>query len=308
MSTNKISKLSGLGPGYRFARFLPALVLLGFILPGAPVSSQVPPPPPTTTPPVVFTKQGVTPGLVITENESLKMNMTIKVMMGSVPAGQFSMSEDDEKDKLIKVLKADTKGAPMEVEVNYRKSSSVSVEQGQRKVGTRPTQGKTYVVTSDGSVRYAAGQTPPPAEEAQAVKKDFANMGKSFIIDELAGKSFTEGQKVPELEAVLRRYAGSDDEVKVSDGEVIFKGTRACGGETCGVFGVAMKMAGVFEESLRMEVPLSGEIVVRVNGAWPVKLALSGPIKVSGGKEVEGRKMVLTGGGQMNIGYSYTYK
>ncbi len=259
---------------------------------------------------VTFTEKKLQPGAVRTESSRMKMNLNLAVSVGGVQLGTFKQTEAEVTRKLEKVL-AVKGGVPNEISVTYKKAIKVKTARGQTRTKAKEIQGKSYKVKggpAGSTVVYLDGKAPG-GKEVGLVRKDYKSLGKPDRMEQnLVGRQLTKGQRAPFLESTLREFVAGGKADEVRDLKIIFKGTRSCAGFQCGVFDISLTMGAKIDANAEMSMTLNGEIMVRVEGAWPVSINLKGPVSMQGSNVSDGRKMEMKGGGEMELNIEYVYK
>jgi hypothetical protein len=209
----------------------------------------------------------------------------------------------DESTKMTKTVLDSGKNGPTQMRVDYVTDDHTATSPEGVERGSQVVEGKSYVVTAatgEPRVAYAGEEKLVSMAEIEMVLEDFQEFGKTPRFSKLFdGQSFKQGEKVKiddkaadglfggvgtlsGLTVTLKEVRKGDFDVAVFDADITF--TRRDGG-------------------LVFTAPLKGEIAVGVQNAWPVKIAVSGAITISGKKPAELNEPEKTaeGGGKMKF-------
>lgn len=253
-----------------------------------------------------LTKKNPAVGQKRTEDTKTEMNIKLK-MLGK----DMKLAETENQKKDEEVLAVDG-SAVTKMKVTYTEDDKTQAENDKpAKTKNTAINGKSYIVTlKDGKVVVLNDkEKPAPKNEAALVEKDYHSFGKPDpFMAAIPDRPLKEGDEVPELADAIKkemlsnqRSQGKDDKLVVDSAKVIFKGKD---GDNA-VFDVSMNMKAD-AAFLKMSMPLTGKMSLRVNDAWPATLQMDAPINLD--LTDKDKQAGLDGSGTVKISSTYTYR
>lgn len=234
-------------------------------------------------------------GTKVTTSGQQKLNFTVSASRAGKVLLELDIDNSERSKQVVEVLEANDK-APTKVKVTYQEKTAVEKQGSREKSNKSPVEGKSYIVEKSGAdvdVDHASGGAAPK-KERDVVREDFDDLGQtpSFAAF-LPDRPLKKGEKLDVSKEQLRKMfqQDDDDKMKFDNATFQFVGTKQQGGAEVGVFEVKLEMVNE-DETMRMKIALDGKLLLRVDGAWPVEMSLSGPISFEGvkkGIDVDGK-------------------
>lgn len=176
------------------------------------------------------------------------------------------------------------------IRVTYIEAKSLAAHaEGDKSETMHAHHGNTYFVEritnaeGDDDLRITdAHGNEPRFDEWAAVEEDNRHFDhEAGVFADLTDRDLRPGDKLPFPAALLENLRDGDDGSEVSDASLEFKGVRDVAGVRCVVFAVVL-VHSVPTAGGTVAVNLSGEIIVQLETAWPVRVTLSGPMTMEG--------------------------
>jgi len=201
------------------------------------------------------------------------------------------------------------KVAATKVKAEYLRDDHKSTDPDGPARTSQIVEGKSYVVanTRTGMEVYLATEKQyAPPEETELVLLDFMELGRMPRISALfADKIFKVGEKLEVTEKAADGLFA--DAGTLRDLTVTLRGVKNESGTEVALFDVTVNFERR-DEYLLYTAPLKGQIAVALNSALPLRLNVSGDLKVSGIKPAEGLLPEKTAEGKGTMKYSLTHE
>jgi hypothetical protein len=262
--------------------------------------------------PVIITEKAVPVGTVIEETQDTQMGMKMAINFGG-QAQNKDITEKGSEKQLIEVLS--TKGSSItKAKVTYKVLSKTKTEDGKSTQLPEPNViNQTFTVTwskegEEMKVTDAKGQEPP-VQVLERVRKDFKSMGRpNDFLKVLPKGGVTKGQKINITKDLAAQIFGGDDQnqeqLDLQDSSLTFQGTKKVNGIEAATFDISLNIKGG-QGPLQMTMDLKGQVVLAVDGGWPIEMNIQGPMNMSSGG---GQGPSLDGKGKLNLKNVYKYK
>jgi hypothetical protein len=254
-----------------------------------------------------FTKKNPAAGQKRTDDTHSEMKLKLKLL-----GKEMKLDETENKKKDEEVLEA-AGAAITKMKVTYTQNEKIQSE-NDKPAKTKPSAiaGKTYILTlKDGKlVVLNDKEKPAPKNEASLVEKDYHSFGKADpMLAAIPDRALKDGEELPELGEALKQELmssqksgnGKDEKLTVDAVKVVFKGKEG----DVGLFDVSLNMKAD-AAFMKMSMPLTGKMSLRVNDAWPASLTMDGPINLD--LTDKDKQAGVEGSGTLKIASTYTYK
>jgi hypothetical protein len=242
-------------------------------------------------------------------SELMQMDMTMSVSIGGQVIQDFAMDNSEERTSVATVTGvsgSDITGLIVVYEECIEKKS----EGGEVSEEVSIVSNNKYLVAIDGDEITVArvDGSEITEEEIEIVTGDYDDVNGNEISEILAGKTVRPRQYMEELtDSLVESMFDEDQRGDLKSAEIKYLKKKMVNGVMCGVFSIKLEMGTEISPGTEMTMEMEGELAVSVEGAWPVSIALTGPMVINGEMSEDGVVMTMGGGGNMSMTVSMIY-
>lgn len=242
------------------------------------------------------------PGDVREDHQTMTLTADITASRGQ-KSETVATKEDNVQRKRIVALassdKAITKKKVSYIDLTKRKSQGP-----QEMIQRSPLTGKTYIVElKDGKPVFSRDDGTKLSElETTELRDKNKSFGKGNQLSQLLpDHELKPGEKIAITPEQLRGAFGPEDGIKSVD--LQFVGLVGEGANRAGKFRIAMTIEDD-KDGLRTLIPLQGHVTLQTETAWPLEVAMEGPVTIEG---TDSQGTVIKGVGKMRMAVKHTY-